>query len=229
MRFSYNTTIIALGSFLIIVIGFGIYVLLSLWNSPFATHYPLLFFIPIAILLLMAKFYIPMIYAFWKGEKGEEKVHKMLVDHLPSSYYCLHDVTLGNTGNIDEVVISPVGIWTIEVKNGKGGEITLKNGLLCKNGYPLEGKNLKEAYHESLELQDFIRQSLGLYLPVSPILVFANPRYRMKFGFQGVNGVQVIGINWLIKLLEEQNMPILLTSEQCVLVRDEIKKYTSVI
>lgn len=138
-------------------------------------------------------------------------------------------MTLGNTGNIAEVVITPKCLWTLEVKNIKDGEITFENGLLCRNHYPIEGRNIKEAHHEAKELQEFILKSLGLHVPVYPVLVFANPRNTMQFGFKDIKGIQIIGIKWLLKLLQNDKPEPRLTPEQCIAIRDELKKYTSVI
>lgn len=222
MRISYNKQNIILGALLIV--GLGIVLVLALLVAKYN------FFLGVGVAVFMAilvkQVYIPIVRNFWKGEAGEEKAHNFLAN-LPNTFYRLHDVVLGKTGNIDEVVISPKGIWTIEVKNIKDGEITFKNEVLCRNGYPLAGKNLKEAYHEARELQDFIRKTLNLYVPVSPVIVFANPRNKVRFGFEGINGVQVIGINWLVKLLLNHNLVVRLTQDQCLVVKNELKKYTS--
>jgi hypothetical protein len=147
--------------------------------------------------------------------------------HLPSTCYALHDVTLGNTGNIDEVVITPQCLWTLEVKNIKDGEIKTK--LLCRTHQPLRGRNIKEAHHEAKELQEFVLKSLGLHVPVYPVIVFANPRNTMRVGLKDINGIQIIGIKWLLKLLHNQAMEDRLTPEQCITIKDELKKYTSII
>lgn len=230
MRFSYNFKNIFLGTLLIVSICLVLSLLLlkDIRTSYLATHFPLVYVGLFVLFLVIGWYTWRMISNFEKGDDGEMKVHRLLAN-LPSNYYSLHDVTLSNKGNIDEVVIAPAGIWTIEVKNCKDGEISFRNNLLCINGSPLEGKDLKQAYAEAEVFQDFIREFLGLYTPVSPVLVFANPKNTMQFGFHGINGVQVIGFKLLIELLQEPNMPNRLTPEQCVAVRDEIKKYTRVI
>jgi Nuclease-related domain len=229
MRFSYNFKNSFFGTLLLLLICLVLYLYLLIRTSYFATHFTLLYIGIFALLILALWYFWRLVSNFEKGQEGEMKVDWRLAK-LPSNYYSLHDVTLGNNGNIDEVVIAPTGIWTIEVKNSKkGGEITFHNGLLLRNGYPLEGKDLKQAYHEALELQNFIHESLRLSLPVSPVLVFANPKDKVRFGLKEIQGVQVIGINWLINLLKEPNMPIRLTPEQCVAVRDEMKKHTSIV
>jgi hypothetical protein len=191
-------------------------------------RFPLLYIaIPIIGAGLMYYFYRKG-FPWLKGKEGEDSVHSVL-SHLPGGYYAIHDVTLGNTGNIDEVVITPKCLWTLEVKNLKGGEITFENESLCRNRYPIEGRNITEAQHEAKELQEFILTSLNLHVPVYPVIVFANPKNTMRFGFKDINGVQIIGIKWLQKLLHNDTMVDRLTQEQCRTIKDELKKYTSII
>lgn len=164
--------------------------------------------------------------ALGKGIDGESKVRRIL-KKLPDGYYHLSDFSNSQKGNIDLVVVGPTGIWTIEVKNLKSGEITYTNEILCRDGLPFEKDMLKQAYAESKHLAEYIHQSLGLLLPVNPVLVFANKYTKVRFGKNPVNGVYVIGTSWLEKLILERQ--ITLTLEQCIRVRAEIKKYTSII
>lgn len=166
---------------------------------------------------------------FWLGEKGEQSVEGILSNNLPNTYSTLHNITLpGNRGNIDLAVISPHGIWTLEVKNSNvGGEITFENDMLYKNHYLLEGNGLKQAYAEAKNLEEHIRELLGLSVPVNPVLVFANPKVKVRLGLHKARGVYVIGVGWLRKLLVSPNLPSILTPQQCVAVRDELRKYTS--
>ena len=170
-----------------------------------------------------------MIRLFIKGADGEIEVRNILAK-LPNAYYSIHDFVAGKKGNIDFVVVGPNGVWTFEVKNSiKGGEITYKNGLLCKKGYPIAGHGLKQAYAEKMDLQDFIKRTLGFSISVNPVLVFANYRDTMRFGYKSIEGVQVIGIQWVKKLIQETQTDTKLTPEQCIAIRDEVKKYASII
>lgn len=62
---------------------------------------------------------------------------------------------------------------------------------------------------------------------VTPVLVFANKFIKLRFCLRPVNGVYVIGTSWLLNLIQERQ--ITLTPEQCIKVKDEIKKYISII
>lgn len=66
-------------------------------------------------------------------------------------------------------------------------------------------------------------------LSVNPVLVFASKKAKMHFGLNKQKGVFVIGAEWLLKLVQNQNLGHTLSPEQCVSIRDELKKYSSVI
>src|SRR6266566_6081336 len=179
MRLSYNRKQIFIALLAIAISCIVMYELIDLLlKGRVATVWVL----PIIGMIIFVGLFIPFakeyLDGFRIGEDGEQFVERLLAHNLPATYVCLHDLTLpGNKGNIDEAVISPYGIWTLEVKNSSvGGEITFQNELLYKNHYPLEGKGLKQAYAEAKHLEEFIKESLGLAVPVHPVLVFANTK-----------------------------------------------------
>lgn len=60
----------------------------------------------------------------FKGKIGEARVSTVIKDHLSnSSYRLIENITIpgkGGTTQIDHIVVSPFGIFVIEVKNMKG-------------------------------------------------------------------------------------------------------------
>jgi len=164
--------------------------------------------------------------AFTKGAEGEQKVRRIL-KNLPPNYSTLSDFVNGQKGNIDFVVVGPTGVFTIEAKNYRGGNITFQNGVLYRNDYPFKKDVLKQTYAESKYLSEYLYKSLGLSFPVTPILVFTNPYTKLRFGLHPVNGVYVIGTSWLIKLIQQRQPT--LNPDHCTKIKNEIKKYTSII
>lgn len=227
MRFSY---IFKQGIYRLLIIflidAIFLLVVYTKLNIYLAFNYPIPALAIYLILMLLFALTVRELKTFTKGAEGEQKVYRIL-GKLPTGYYRFWDFSNGQKGNIDMVVVGPTGIWTIEVKNYRGGEITLKNDLLCRNGFPFEKDFLKQAYAESKYLSDYIHKSLGLMLPVTPILVFANKFTKLRFGMRPINGVYVIGTSWLLNLIQERQIS--LTPEQCIKVKDEIKKYISII
>lgn len=208
--------------------------------SPYFSDKSVSIFFKLFILFLQGVF----IWLFWqtvkyvqfrigKGIDGEYEVEKTLWK-LPKSFLYSRDFVTGKKGNTDFIVVGPTGIWTIEVKNLKSGKITVNNdGLLCKDNFSINsetGKNvLSQAYAQAKSLQNFIRESLGLSLPVNSAIVFANRKTELHFGLNQVKGVYVIGVPFLLKLLQGGNIDERFTPEQCVILRKEIKKYTPLI
>ena len=81
----------------------------------------------LAILFLIAVVGI-IIFSWWynspqqKGKRGEAKVHG-IISQLPQDYHMLNDVILKTgkgTTQIDHIVVSKYGIFTIETKNYRG-------------------------------------------------------------------------------------------------------------
>ena len=69
-----------------------------------------------------------IIFGWWynsprqKGKRGEKRVHDLLLA-LPEGYYVFDDVVLNTnrgTTQIDHIVVSKYGIFTIETKNYRG-------------------------------------------------------------------------------------------------------------
>lgn len=59
--------------------------------------------------------------AWEEGAKGEERVAKILHEHLSDRAVLLHDRKVPRTrGNIDHLAIAPSGVWIIDAKKYKG-------------------------------------------------------------------------------------------------------------
>ena len=79
-------------------------------------------------LLIFAAIVGLVVFGWWynspkqKGKRGEQRVHDIL-SHLPDEYHVLDDVVLKTekgTTQIDHVVVSKYGVFTLETKNYRG-------------------------------------------------------------------------------------------------------------
>ncbi len=221
--FSYSTEIIDLRLIFIFLSGIVLLLLYLIAENPFKsilTIAMLIWFIFVGVLL-------KKLWPYIKGDNGELDVARTL-KKLPKNYYHLRDFLEGQKGNTDAIVVGPTGVWTIEVKNYKRGTITFKNDILYNDDTPLE-KALSQPYAEAKGMEDHVKNSLGISLQVNPVLVFTNPKTRIHFGLGKQRGVYVIGKKWLLELIQNQNLGHPLTPEQCILIKEEVKKYTSAI
>lgn len=226
MRFSYlfkqNIIRISILFALAIILFYFAYL-----NYRYGQPYKLLKFIIYLFLAILAGLIsIQLQKRFIKGLEGEDKVYRVL-KKLPNNFSFISDYSKNHRANIDFVVIGTTGIWTIEVKNWLGN-ISYKNDSILKNGYPVQNNPLKQAYAEAKQIENLILNSLNLSIPVKPILVFSDQRTTVRFGLNKLEGIYVVGINWLINIITKDQHQYL-TNEQCNLIKSEIKKYASIL
>lgn len=120
----------------------------------------------------------------YQGLDGELYVGQYLTDCLlRKGYNILHDipVELANKTkfNIDHVIISPNGVYTIETKTiskpvkGKA-EIFYDGKNITINGQMPTDEPVREAKGEALWLEDFILKSTGKKIDVRPVIIYPN-------------------------------------------------------
>jgi len=224
-RLSYNVKWILI-SFVIILLSWWI---TFLFAQPELKNVSILIKLPIAIFLVVFVYWIVKIFSpSWiKGSAGEYSVGKEL-NKLPKEYLHVSDFHKGKTTNVDSVVIGPTGIFAIEVKNTNNGIINFENDYLTINGSKFEGRDcLSQAFHESRIIQEHISKELNESLPVTPVLVFANPRVKLKFGMQPQKGVYIVGIKWLTKLIQHGLIDNRFTPGLCSKIKENLNKYSS--
>ena len=80
-----------------------------------------IFFVVLFIIFIFIGIYLWNKQTTWEiGAEGEEAVIRAL-QNLDSSFKVIHDIVLPNErGNIDHIVVGPVGTFVIETKNYNG-------------------------------------------------------------------------------------------------------------
>lgn len=218
MRFSYyfnqgNWYFVAL---IYVIVALGVLALINFQiNSPIISFITLIAELCFGIFALIV---FKKLYYLEKGLDGENAVRKIL-KNLPTSFSTLYDVVLDKHGNIDAVVVGNNRIWVIEVKNHKDTAIINDKLLL---------EDLKQPKSGAIKIHDHILNTLGLDVYVQPVMVYANTKTRLNFGFNKQDGVYVIGIKLLPQLFTQYSKT-LLTVEQCAQISLELKKFTSII
>jgi hypothetical protein len=107
---------------------------------------------------------------------GELAVGQYLDTLRSQGAQVFHDV-VGEGFNIDHVLITPNGIFTIETKTrskpAKGqAVISAKDGKLFANGMLIDRDPLTQARAEARWLQELLKSSTGKKFPVKPAVVF---------------------------------------------------------
>ncbi len=111
-------------------------------------------------------------YQTWgKGAGAEWKVDKSL-EELPTGYKWINDFSTGR-GNIDNIIIGPTGIFTIEVKAHRG-IISFRNGQLFINNRLPEKDYIKQTWAEKNWLSTNLQQQFNKLYNVTSVLEFVN-------------------------------------------------------
>ncbi|MGA7106007.1 MAG: nuclease-related domain-containing protein [Candidatus Deferrimicrobiaceae bacterium] len=130
-----------------------------------------------------------------KGASAEEKVGKIL-DSLLEGNFIIHDFNSGR-GNIDHVLVSPKGIFTLETKS-RGGEITFNGEKLLQNGRPFPKDFISQAWAECHVVRDILA-AWRIATPVAePVILFSNAFVKVR---GKAKGVEIISLKYLPKFL----------------------------
>jgi hypothetical protein len=106
--------------------------------------------------------------AWSQGAHGEQIVGWFL-GHLPEGWHVFHDVPVGERGaNIDHVVVSRAGVFTLNTKNLRG-RVSVSARSFRVNGY---ARNyLHRSVHEAERASRLLGAAVGRAMPVRGVLV----------------------------------------------------------
>lgn len=129
-----------------------------------------------------------------RGVIGETTVGLALRE-LPSGWRVFHDVQLENE-NIDHVVVSNRGVFTVEVKNYSGALTVSRTGIMTHG--QRNDRVVRQAWRQAHRLREL------LSVEVQPVLVFA----RRDFGSTHVGALPVMPdfalVPWLLQRTERK-------------------------
>ena len=121
-----------------------------------------------------------------RGAVAEEAVGNLLGE-LPAGFYVVNDF-VSKRGNIDHIVISTKGIFTVETKSHRG-VVSCEGEMLKRDGQPFEKDFIKQAWAEAHSIRDLLA-SHGISAPnPQPVLLFANADVQVR---KQVRGVEVV-------------------------------------
>lgn len=226
MRVSSNLKMVLL-SLLIILIVLYVLIILIIGRSSFSLFPWYINFGFTIFLAFIFAFAIKLVIPWKKSAEGEEEVYKQLI-RLPGDYFFLADFHKNKKENVDFVVIGPTGIYAIESKNTIKGPVTLENDNIYINGSIYNDIDpLKQAYDEAIQIREYLKESHALSLPVTPVLVFANPKVEMIFCKEKKHGVFVVGISCLNDVIQKERRDERFTPELCKKIKEDMNKHCS--
>ena len=129
--------------------------------------------------------------AFRIGAEGEERIGAILERFSRRGWIVLHDLALPAGGNIDHLVITPGGVFTVETKN-YSGTVHLEHRRLHVNGRRKE-EHLEQAARQAEYVRALLANDERLRnVTVRPIVCYA--RAKVKIGFRGGGTLRGIGV-----------------------------------
>ncbi|MBI4686068.1 MAG: NERD domain-containing protein [Nitrospirae bacterium] len=111
---------------------------------------------------------------FKMGRDGERTVAEILDELREHGYAVLHDI-VGDGFNVDHVVLSSHGIFTIETKTrskSDGSQIGFAGDNIIIGGRASGNDAIIQSEAEAKWLRDLLTATTGKRLPVKPVLVF---------------------------------------------------------
>ena len=111
-----------------------------------------------------------------QGRDGERIVAEQLDVLKEQGFHVIHDLT-GDGFNIDHVVVSPKGIFTVETKTyskpKKGNAKIIYNGeTITVGSFTPERDPIAQAKHQAGWLKRHLKESTGQDFPVRPVVVY---------------------------------------------------------
>lgn len=142
---------------------------------------------------------------YW-GVLGERKVAEILATGMPEAFV-LHSVPIGSQGaDVDHVVITMSGVYTINTKYHYGAEIwTAGHGLLVNRIN--HSKYLRASVREVARVEERLSLAAGFAVPVYPVIAFVAPS---KFTRKAPAEIDGVGI----RVTSARDLPVVLRNRR---------------
>lgn len=122
-------------------------------------------------------------YKYRRGAIGEARVAAVLA-RLPNEWFIVHDMVVGRA-QIDHIVVSPAGVYTVETKNYTG---TIHGNAEQQHWSQIINHRHKTAFYNpvkqgnghSVALSTFLAENGFPHLWVNTIVVFSDPAVKLK-------------------------------------------------
>jgi hypothetical protein len=116
--------------------------------------------------------------AYLKGGKGEVLVGKQL-EKLSPEWRLLNSVPVGSSGtDIDHVVIGPGGVFTLNAKNHRGGNVWVHTHVIKVNGQ--NKPYLRVSRSEASGASKRLSRACGFPVAVRPVVVIVADQLTIK-------------------------------------------------
>ena len=159
------------------------------------------------------------------GRDGEKEVGQGLDELREKGYRVFHDL-VGDGFNVDHVVISPRGVFTVETKTRMkpprgDARVRLEERGLTVNGHVVERDPIEQAKSQAHWVHEVLRQSTGKSYRVQPVIVF--PGWYVDPMPKGFREVWVLNPKALPSFIE--NEPVVLAQEDVMMAAYLLSRY----
>ena len=169
-------------------------------------------------------FYLHKYRIYSGGWEGEKQVTKLLGSTLSDDYIILNDLYLrGGGGDIDHIVLAPIGIFVLETKNWSGeitcnGDEWLRTGKRNFRGSPSrQVKRNAATIRRIVDSSQVFKASHGMY--VEGIVVFTNNHATLHLNNPTLS---IVKLAQLPKHIIAQQKPRIYSREQLEAIGKEI-------
>lgn len=113
--------------------------------------------------------------SWYRGVIGERRVATLLAT-LGDGHTVLHSVPVGRlSADIDHVVISPAGVFTVNTKYSPGKPVWSAGFGLYVDGH--SQSYVRNSINEARRAGELLAKAAGLTVPVTALIVFVDPEY----------------------------------------------------
>ena len=173
------------------------------------------------IAVVVFAYFIPKIINLWirfknikLGRDGEKIVGQSLEKLREMGYKVFHDAVVDGIFNIDHIIVGSAGVFTIETKTRSkfdGVQKIKRNGNdMIIDGLGIDRKTIFQAKLQAHWLEDFMASSIGLKIPVKPVVIF--PDWFIEPQPRGAD----------VWILNQKAFPSFLKNEEVALDEDKI-------
>jgi len=108
----------------------------------------------------------------WRlGAKGEELVGKGLAK-LGPRWHVLHSIPIGDSADIDHLVIGPAGVFSLNAKHHKYATVSVESDVVTVNGHP--HPYVEESRHEARHVGRVLSEAIGASIAAHGVVVVVN-------------------------------------------------------
>ena len=108
----------------------------------------------------------------WRlGGRGEELIGKKLAK-LGPRWHVLHSIPIGDSADIDHLVIGPAGVFSLNAKHHRYATVSVESDVVTVNGHPQP--YVEKSRHEARRVGRVLSEAIGVSIAAHGVVVVVN-------------------------------------------------------